>query len=85
MWCFIEFLSAMLSLLGIYFLVHYVPLLLPRNLIPYVAAALAEALRLLDRAEAIGAIADTSEYRADLATYEAIHACVRRPSPHRPF
>jgi len=59
----------MLSLLGIYYLVHYVPLLLPRNLIPYVAAALSEALRLLDRAEATGAITDTSEYRADLATF----------------
>jgi hypothetical protein len=77
----IEILSTILSIFGIYSLVHHVPFLLPRNLIPHVAALLTEVRGLIDRAEANGAITDASKYRADLARYEAIHGLARCPSP----
>jgi len=66
----IEILSNILSIFGIYFLVQHVPFLLPRNLIPHVAAVLTEVRGLVDRAEANGAITDASKFRADLARYE---------------
>lgn len=68
----VEILSHMLSIFGIYCLVQHVPFLLPRNLIPHVAAVLTEVRGLVDRAEANGAITDASKYRADLTRYEAI-------------
>ena len=42
-------------------------LLLPRNVIPHVSAALDEVVILLDRAEDINALPNASEYRATLA------------------
>ncbi|KAI0001509.1 hypothetical protein BJV74DRAFT_794132 [Russula compacta] len=82
---FIDILSLCLSILGIYGLLLYLRFLLPRHVIPRVASALIEAMQLLDRAEAIGAISRTSEYRASLAMYEARHACattLRLTDPH---
>lgn len=75
----IEILSNILSIFGIYFLVQHVPFLLPRNLIPHVAAVLTEVRGLVDRAEANGAITDASKFRADLARYGVI--CSLSPSP----
>jgi len=77
----IEILSHILSIFGIYSLVQHVPFLLPRNLIPHVAAVLTEVRGLVDRAEANGAITDASKYRADLTRYEAIHRLAQCPSP----
>ena len=69
---FLGVLSLCLSILGIYGLVLYLRFLLPRNVVPHVAARLSEALEILDRAESIGAIPQASEYRTTLAMYEAI-------------
>lgn len=77
----VEILSTILSIFGIYSLVHHVPFLLPRNLIPHVAALLTEVQGLIDRAERNGAITDASKYRADLTRYEAIYGLARCPSP----
>jgi len=44
--------------------------LLPRNLIPRVAAPLREAQQVLNRAQSIGAIPCASEYAATLALFE---------------
>ena len=77
----IEILSNILSIFGIYFLVQHVPFLLPRNLIPHVAAALTEVRGLVDRAEANGAITDASKFRADLARYGVIRSLSHYPSP----
>ena len=77
----VEILSTILSIFGIYSLIHHVPFLLPRNLIPHVAALLTEVRGLIDRAEANGAITDASKYRADLTRYEAIHDLARCPWP----
>ena len=77
----IEIISHILSIFGIYSLVQHVPFLLPRNLIPHVAAVLTEVRGLVDRAEANGAITDASKYRADLTRYEAIHRLAQCPSP----
>ena len=77
---FLGILSLCLSILGIYGLVLYLRFLLPRNVVPYVAARLSEALEILDRAESIGAIPQASEYRTTLAMYEAVvTACLFVP------
>ena len=73
---FIDIISLCLSILGIYGLLLYLRFLLPRHVIPRVASALTEAIQLLDRAEAIGAVPRASEYRASLAMYESRHACL---------
>jgi hypothetical protein len=77
----IEILSHLLSIFGVYCLVQHVPFLLPRNVIPHVAAVLTEVRGLVDRAEANGAITDPSKYRADLTRYDGIHGLAPRPSP----
>jgi len=69
---FTDILSFCFSVLGLYGLVYYLRFLMPRNLLPYVSAALAEAERLLDRAESIGVIPRPNDYRSALTLYEAV-------------
>ncbi len=59
-----------LSAIGTFGLAFSFRLLLPRNVIPHVSAALDEVVILLDRAEDINALPNASEYRATLAMYE---------------
>ncbi len=47
---FTDILSFCFSILGLYGLLHYLRLLIPRNVLPRVAAVLAETEHLLDRA-----------------------------------
>ncbi|KAI9512035.1 hypothetical protein F5148DRAFT_123125 [Russula earlei] len=79
---FIDVLTLCLSFLGVYGLVLYLRFLLPRNVVPCVAAALSEAQQLLDRAEYMGAIPRLSEYRSALADHEHQFMRMRRES-HR--
>jgi hypothetical protein len=69
---FTDILSFCFSILGLYGLVYCLRFLIPRNLLPYVSAALTEAKYLLDRAESIGVIPRPNEYRSSLTSYEAI-------------
>jgi hypothetical protein len=63
---FLDVLSLILSLLGFYAIVFSLRLLLPRNIVPLVLAALNEAMALLERDEAIY-IPNLSDYRENLA------------------
>ena len=69
---FTDILSFLFSILGLYGLVYYLRFLIPRNLLPFVSAALTEAEHLLDRAESIGVIPPPNDYRSALTLYEAI-------------
>ena len=51
-----QFTDFCFSILGLYGLVYYLRFLIPRNILPYVSAVLAEAEHLLDRAESTGVI-----------------------------
>ena len=67
-----DILSFCFSILGLYGLVYYLRFLIPRNLLPYVSAVLAEAEHLLDRAESTGVLPQPNVYRSTLKLYEAI-------------
>jgi len=67
---FIDILTLSLSILGVYDLILYLPFLLPRNVIPRVAAPLKEVQQVLHRARSIGAIPYDSEYVATLTMYD---------------
>jgi len=67
---FIDTLTLGLSILGVYDLILYLRFLLPRNVIPRVAAPLSEVQQVLNRAQSIGAIPHDSEYATTLAMYE---------------
>jgi len=67
---FIDILTLSLSILGAYDLILYLLFLLPRNVIPRVAAPLKELQQVLNRAQSIGAIPHDSEYVATLAMYD---------------
>ena len=69
---FTDILSFLFSILGLYGLVYYLRFLIPRNLLPYVSAALTEGEHLLDRAESIGVIPQPNDYRSALTSYEAV-------------
>jgi hypothetical protein len=69
--------SFCLSVIGTYGIVYSFRLLLPRNVIPHVSTALDEAMILLDRAEDINALPNTSEYRATLTMYEDVFTHLR--------
>ena len=72
--------SFCLSVIGTYGIVYSLRLLLPRNVIPHVSAALDEATLLLESAEDANALPNTSEYRATLTMYEDVFTHLR---PHR--
>ncbi|KAH9983547.1 hypothetical protein BJV74DRAFT_615233 [Russula compacta] len=76
--------SLCLSILGIYGLMLYPRFLLPRNIVPYVAERLSEALQILDRAQSIGAIPQASEYRTTLAIFENQFLRMRTESHRSP-
>ena len=59
------YLDLILSFLGFYGIVFSLRLLLPRNIVPLVLAALNEAMALLERDEAY--IPNLGDYRANLA------------------
>jgi len=63
---FTDILSFCFSILGLYGLVYYLRFLIPRNLLPYVSAALTDAEHLLDRAESTGVIPRPNDYRSAL-------------------
>ena len=67
-----DILSFCFSILGLYGLVYYLRFLIPRNLLPYVSAVLTEAEILLDRAESMGVIPQSNDYRSALTLYEAV-------------
>lgn len=67
-----DVLNFLLSILGIYGLLYYLRLLVPRNLLPQVSAALTEAEQLLDRAETTSAIPQPNGYRSALTSYEIV-------------
>ncbi len=69
---FTDILSFCFSILGLYGLLHYLRLLIPRNVLPRVAAVLAETEHLLDRAESTGVIPQPNDYRSALTSYEAV-------------
>jgi hypothetical protein len=69
---FTDILSFCFSIFGLYGLVYYLCFLIPRNIIPHVSAVLAEAERLLDRAESTGVIPRPNDYRTALTLYEAV-------------
>ena len=69
---FTDILSFCFSILGLYGLLHYLRLLIPRNVLPRVAAVLAETEHLLDRAESTGIIPQPNDYRSALTSYEAV-------------
>ena len=69
---FTDILSFCFSILGLYGLVYCLRFLIPRNLLPYVSAALTEAEHLLDRAESIGVIPRSNDYRSTLTLYETV-------------
>jgi hypothetical protein len=64
--------SLCFSILGLYSLVYYLRILIPRNLLPYVSAVLTEAEDLLDRAELTGVIPRPNDYRSALTLYKAV-------------
>jgi hypothetical protein len=76
---FTDILSFCFSILGLYGLVYYLRFLIPRNVLPYVSAVLAEVEHLLDRAESTGVIPRQNDYRTALTLYEAI---VPLPTDH---
>jgi hypothetical protein len=65
---FTDILSFCFSILGLYGLVYYLRFLIPRNLLPCVSAVLTEAEHLLDRAESIGVISRSNDYRLALTS-----------------
>jgi hypothetical protein len=69
---FTDILSFCFSILGLYGLVYYLRFLIPRNLLPYVSAALTDAEHLLDRAESTGIIPQPNDYRSAVTSYEAV-------------
>jgi hypothetical protein len=70
---FADILSFCFSILGLYGLVYYLRFLIPRNLLPYVSAVLAETEHLLERAESTGVIStQPNDYRSALTLYEAV-------------
>ena len=69
---FTDILSFCFSILGLYGLVYYLRFLIPRNILPYVSAVLAEAEHLLDRAESTGAVPRPNDYRSALTLYKAV-------------
>ena len=69
---FTDILSFCFSILGLYGLVYYLRFLIPRNVLPYVSALLAEAEHLLDRAESTGAVPRPNDHRSALTLYEAV-------------
>ena len=69
---FTDILSFCFSILGLYGLVYYLRFLIPRNVLPYVSAVLAEAEHLLYRAESTGVIPRPNDHRSALALYEAV-------------
>ena len=68
---FTDILNFCFSILGLYGLVHYLRLLIPRNVLPYVSAVLIEAEHLLDRAESTGVVPQPNDYRSALTSYGA--------------
>jgi hypothetical protein len=76
---FTDILSFCFSILGLYGLVYYLRFLIPRNVLPYVSAVLAEVEHLLDRAESTGVIPRQNDYRTALTLYEDI---VPLPTDH---
>ena len=76
---FTDILSFCISILGLYGLVYYLRFLIPRNVLPYVSAVLAEVEHLLDRAESTGVIPRQNDYRTALTLYEDI---VPLPTDH---
>src|ERR1700755_289550 len=68
---FTDILSFCFSILGLYGLVYYLRLLIPRNLLPYASAVLTEAGHLLDHAESTGVIPRPNDHRSALRLYEA--------------
>ena len=78
---FIDILSFCLSILGLYGLIYSLRFLIPRNVLPRVSAVLADAERLLDRAESTGVIPHPNDYRSTLAMCGAVIPSVNRPSP----
>ena len=69
---FTDVLSFCFSILGLYGLVYYLRFLIPRNVLPYVSAVLAEAEHLLERAESIGVIPQQNDYRSALTSCEVV-------------
>ncbi len=69
---FTDILNFCFSILGLYGLVHYLRLLIPRNVLPHVSAVLTEAEHLLDRAESTGVIPQPNDYRLALILYDAL-------------
>jgi hypothetical protein len=69
---FTDVLSFCFSVLGLYGLVYYLRFIIPRNVLPYVSAVLAETEHLLDRAESTGVIPRPNDYRSTLILYEAV-------------
>ena len=58
---------SILALFGAYAFIKHTRFLLPRNVVPGVAAALNETQQLLHQAEAVGAIPEAAEFRTSLA------------------
>jgi len=81
---FIDIFTLSLSILGVHDLILYLRFLLPRNLIPRVAAPLTEAQHVLHRAQSTGAIPHASEYVATLATLENEFLRIRVESHRSP-
>ncbi len=71
---FIDNLSFLVSILGLYGLAYYLRFLIPRNVLPHVSAVLTEAEHLLDCAQSIGVIPRPNDYRSALTSYEARRA-----------
>ena len=69
---FTDVLSFCFSILGLYGLLHYLRFLIPRNVLPRVAAVLAETEHLLDRAESTGVIPQPNDCRSALTSYEPV-------------
>ncbi|SRR6266478_1471618 len=69
---FTDILNFCFSILGLYCLVHYLRLLIPRNVLPHVSAVLTEAEHLLDRAESTGVIPQPNDYRSALTLYASV-------------
>jgi hypothetical protein len=74
--------SFCLSVIGTYGIVYSLRLLLPRNVIPHVSAALDEATLLLESAEDVNALPNTSEYWATLTMYEDVLTHLRSQQSH---
>ncbi len=69
---FTDILNFCFSILGLYGLVHYLRLLIPRNVLPHVSAVLTETEILLDGAESTGVIPQPNDYRSALTLYGAV-------------